>query len=179
MYNLPSKLNNRTLLLLILTLPLPAMAPNQTRFSQRREQPHLFPAAAAARPQGLSAGPHPIPHPHSVAVSVSSLLGSSVSHDGSFAVYAKLSARGNRRCWAGERWGGRETGRGWAWGGGPGLRVRVPSRKALAGEHPPPLPEAPESGCPRGGWQAGALLSRSPGGNGLRLVRPGNFREGA
>lgn len=75
--------------------------------------PQLSPVvAAAARPQELSVGPHPIPHPHSVAVSVSSPLGFSVSHDSSFTVYAKLWARGKRRC----RGEARGDGEGQGWG---------------------------------------------------------------
>lgn len=89
---------------------------------------------AAARPQGLSVGPHPIPHPYSVAVSVSSPLGSSVIHDGSLAVDAKLSARGKRPCWGGVQ-SLVGTRRGKAREERP-TPTGAPSGKALADEHP-------------------------------------------
>lgn len=55
-------------------------------------------------PQGISIGPHPIPQPHWVAISVWSPLGSSVSHEGSLAVYAKLGVREETLCGA-QGWG--------------------------------------------------------------------------
>lgn len=82
--------------------------------------PQLSPVVAVtARPQELSIGPHPIPHPHSVAVSVSSPLGFSVSHDSSFAVYAKLWAKGRDAA------GGRPEGTGRGKPGGGGSRWRA------------------------------------------------------
>lgn len=93
LYNLFCRLNNRTSF-----LPLLVMAPNPDEFlptPQHEPHPNVFLVAAATGPQGLSLSPHPCPHPvpHPLpwpSVSVLSPLGSSVSHDGSFAGYPKL-----------------------------------------------------------------------------------------
>lgn len=141
LYNLSSKSNNRTLLLL--------PSPSQPRPQTRRVSPSdvscspPLPRRRCLLPPRLSVGPHPIPHPQSVSVSVSSSLGSSVSHDGSFAVYAKLWARGKSYSgWWGEAGGDRE-GQGWGWGRSPLAR---PAKRHQSVSTPPPLPEAPERG---------------------------------
>ena len=62
--NLSSKLNNRTRLLLILTLLLPALAPNQTSFSQWREPlPTSFPPPLPPGPEGSAPVPTRSPTP--------------------------------------------------------------------------------------------------------------------
>jgi hypothetical protein len=115
--------------------------------------PHLSWVDTASRPQGLSVGPHPIPHPDSAAASVWFILDSSASHDGSLAVYAKLSARAQRRS---GRWGlaggDRELqGRGRR----PGWRAQ---RKGTCGWALPPL--LPEASCSALGSQGTARFGQ-------------------
>lgn len=148
------KLNNRTRLLLVLTLPLPALAPDQMSFSQWREPLPI--SSSPPRPPGpKGSAPVPTPSPTPTRLPPPSRLSEAPP---SVTMAPLLSTPNSQR--KGTDAAGWGVG---GWGAGPGrakpgeeVLAGAPGAKAVAGEHPPPLPEAPGRGCARSsrGWLA-------------------------